>query len=148
MKISTKGRYALAAMISLAQQESIPGVETLAALSGRLGLSKLYLEQVFSLLRRAELVLSVKGAQGGYRLARGARDITGWDILSAVENSLFDQADATVADRSPGIERAMRDGLFTLLDQAVRTALEAVSLHDLAEEANLPETDDGYIYII
>ena len=148
MKISTKGRYALAAMISLAQQESIPGVETLAALSGRLGLSKLYLEQVFSLLRRAELVLSVKGAQGGYRLTRGARDITGWDILSAAENGLFDQADATVADRSPGIERAMRDGVFTPLDLAVRTALEAVSLDDLAEEANLPETDDGYIYII
>ena len=148
MKISTKGRYALAAMISMAQRESISGVETLAALSGRLGLSKLYLEQVFSLLRRAELVLSVKGAQGGYRLARGARDMTCWDILSAVENSLFDQADATVADRSPGIERAMRDGVFTPLDLAVRTALEAVSLDDLAEEANLPETDDGYIYII
>ncbi len=80
MKISTKGRYALAAMISMAQRESISGVETLAALSGRLGLSKLYLEQVFSLLRRAELVLSVKGAQGGYRLARSARDISGWDI--------------------------------------------------------------------
>ena len=148
MKISTKGRYALAAMISLAQQESISGVETLAALSRRLGLSKLYLEQVFSQLRRAELVLSVKGAQGGYRLARGARDIMGWDILSAVENSLFDQADATVADRSPGIERAMRDGVFTPLDLAVRTALEAVSLDDLAEEANLPAADDGYIYII
>ena len=148
MKISTKGRYALASMISLAQQESIPGVETLTVLSGRLGLSKLYLEQVFSLLRRAELVLSVKGAQGGYRLARGARDITGWDILSAVENSLFDQAEATVAESSPGIERAMRNGLFTPLDLAVRTALEAVSLHDLAEEANLPAADDGYIYII
>lgn len=148
MKISTKGRYALAAMISLAQRESISGVETLAALSGRLGLSKLYLEQVFSLLRRAELVLSVKGAQGGYRLARSARDISGWDILSAAENGLFDQADATVDENSPGIERAMRDGVFTPMDLAVRTALEAVSLDDLAEEANLPETDDGYIYII
>lgn len=148
MKISTKGRYALAAMISMAQRESISGVDTLAALSGRLGLSKLYLEQVFSLLRRAELVLSVKGAQGGYRLARSARDISGWDILSAAENGLFDQADATVDENSPGIERAMRDELFRPLDLAVRTVLETVSLYHLAEEANLPSADDGYIYII
>lgn len=148
MKISTKGRYALAAMISLAQHEDGEGVETLAALSSRLGLSKLYLEQVFSLLRRAGLVLSVKGAQGGYRLARGARDITGWDILSAAENGLFDLAEATVAESSPGIERAMRDGLFEPLDLAAQTALEAVSLYDLAEEASRPAADDGYIYII
>lgn len=148
MKISTKGRYALAAMVSLAQRENEEGVETLAALSGRLGLSKLYLEQVFSVLRRAGLVLSVKGAQGGYRLAREARDITGWDILSAAENSLFEQAEATVVESSPGIERAIRAELFEPLDLAVKTALEAVSLHDLAEEANQPAADDGYIYII
>lgn len=148
MKISTKGRYALAAMICLAKKEGEGGVETLPALSGRLQLSKQYLEQVFSLLRRAELVQSVKGAQGGYRLGRPSRDISALDILTATENALFEKTDETVALSAPGIERALAQGVFTPLDQSVSSALGAVSLRSLAEEAGRPEDGAGYMYVI
>ena len=139
MKISTKGRYALAAMISLAQQESIPGVETLTALSGRLGLSKLYLEQVFSLLRRAELVLSVKGAQGGYRLARSAAEISLWDILEAIEGeepafrcSEIRQQGPCVSPQEDFRKPCGINAAFSKAETAWRAELKSVSIGDIA----------------
>ena len=86
MRISAKGRYALAAVVSMAQQYQGGEYITLLSISEKLGISKIYLEQVFSLLRRSGLVDSVKGAQGGYRLSRAPRLITAWEILSAGRN--------------------------------------------------------------
>ncbi len=147
MKISTRGRYALAAMTCLALRQE-GGVETLAALSQRLGLSKLYLEQVFSLLRRAELVQSVKGAQGGYRLARDADAVSVLDVLLATESALFEKTEATAPQSDPGLERALNERVFEPLDGAVRAALAAVSLRALADEAGRPDEGAGYVYVI
>lgn len=148
MKISTKGRYALAAMIYLAQREKEEGVETLLGLSKRLNLSKLYLEQVFVLLKRAGLVQSQKGAQGGYRLAREGSDISAREVLMATESGMFDANDDTVGESMPGIERAIRKSVCVPLDESLAAVLGAVSLRDLAEEASKPQDEDGYIYII
>ncbi len=87
MKISTKGRYALEAVTDLAlhagdQYGSIRGI------AQRRGLSDNYLEQLFLQLRRAGLVESVRGPQGGYRLARDAAQVTAGDVLRAAEGSL------------------------------------------------------------
>ena len=68
MRISAKGRYALAAAISMARQYGTGEHITAISISEKLGISKIYLEQVFSLLKRAGLVNTVKGAQGGYAL--------------------------------------------------------------------------------
>ncbi|MFV0412017.1 MAG: RrF2 family transcriptional regulator, partial [Oscillospiraceae bacterium] len=65
MKVSTKGRYALAAVTHMAQQHSTGEYITVLSIAERLGLSKIYLEQVFSLLKRGGIVNSTKGAQGG-----------------------------------------------------------------------------------
>lgn len=70
MRISAKGRYALAAIISMAQQYNSGEHITVISISEKLGLSKIYLEQVFALLKKAEIVSSAKGAQGGYQLTR------------------------------------------------------------------------------
>lgn len=148
MKISTKGRYALAAMVCLAQREGEGEPETLGALAGRLELSKLYLEQVFSLLRRAGLVQSLKGAQGGYRLGRDAGRISALDILLATESALFEVAEATVPQSAPGIERALSEGVFAPLDRAADAALRAVSLRELALQAGDAASAEGYIYMI
>ncbi|MCE5189947.1 MAG: Rrf2 family transcriptional regulator [Eubacteriales bacterium] len=131
MRISAKGRYALAAVISMAQQHPTGESVTLISISERLGISKIYLEQVFALLKRAELVTSVKGAQGGYQLARPPRMMTAFDVLSAVETTLFDKTEDTVLEKSPEIEAAMRFDVFDLLDGAVAGALQKVNIEQL-----------------
>ena len=90
MRISAKGRYALASTISLAQDYAKGEYTTVLSISEKLGISKIYLEQVFSLLKRGGIVNSVKGSQGGYQLARMPQQITLYDVLSAVELSLFE----------------------------------------------------------
>ena len=118
-------------MISMAQQHPTGESVTLISISERLGISKIYLEQVFALLKRAELVTSVKGAQGGYQLARPPRMMTAFDVLSAVETTLFDKTEDTVLEKSPEIEAAMRFDVFDLLDGAVAGALRKVNIEQL-----------------
>ena len=88
MKLSAKGRYGLAAMTQLAMNYHAGGPVTIIKISERLGISKIYLEQVFSLLKRAKLVRSIKGSQGGYQLAREPERITAYDILATIELAL------------------------------------------------------------
>lgn len=87
MKLSTKGRYAMVALADLALQP-VDKLTTLAEISDRQGISLPYLEQLFVKLRRAELVQSVRGPGGGYRLARSASDIRVAEILGAVDETV------------------------------------------------------------
>lgn len=87
MKISTRGRYALRLMIDLAKQPPGQNV-TLRDVSERQGISIKYLEQIVSPLCRAGLLKSIRGAQGGYRLARSPESYTAGDILRAIEGNL------------------------------------------------------------
>ncbi|KIC44440.1 Rrf2 family transcriptional regulator [Ruegeria sp. ANG-S4] len=87
MKLSTKGRYAMVALADIALQPSDKLV-TLGEISDRQDISLPYLEQLFVKLRRAELVSSVRGPGGGYRLARPASDIRVVEILSAVDETV------------------------------------------------------------
>jgi len=87
MKLSTKGRYAMIALVDLAI-EGQKGLVSLGEISERQDISLAYLEQLFVRLRRAELVESVRGPGGGYRLARSADAIRISDILGAVEETM------------------------------------------------------------
>lgn len=87
MKISTKGLYAVRLMLYLAQR-SLDGPIPLKEVSERLGISKKYLEQIASSVATAKLVKSVRGAQGGYQLARPADTITVLEVLQVTEGSL------------------------------------------------------------
>jgi Rrf2 family protein len=91
MRISARGRYALAATVSMAARYAAGENITVISLSEDLGISKIYLEQVFSLLKKAEVVSSQKGAQGGYRLSRPPQDISALEVLSAADLSLFEE---------------------------------------------------------
>ncbi|HHT25928.1 MAG TPA: Rrf2 family transcriptional regulator [Firmicutes bacterium] len=147
MKISAKGRYALASMIYIAQ--TVPPGEniTLATLSDTLDISKIYLEQVFSQLRRHGLVISVKGAQGGYQLAKTATQISAYDILSATENTLFAAVDETVSKSAPGIEEAMQSMLFIPLNKAVISGLQSITLQDIVDEIQR-NSSEAYMYYV
>ena len=148
MKISSKGRYALASMIMLAQNAQEGSPLTVIGISEQLGISKIYLEQVFALLRRGGLVTSIKGAQGGYQLARQASDISAADILSVTENSIFESVEKTVEDMAPGIERALTDTLWTPANKAFQNVFEQMPLSDLADEAIRQASQDNYMYCI
>lgn len=131
MKISAKGRYGLAAMTYLARHYASGSPITILTISEQLGISKIYLEQVFSLLKRAQLVNSIKGSQGGYQLARQPRHITAYDVLSAIELSLMEKAAPASPEKFPELDRALAARVFDPLDQAIKTSLENVTLDDI-----------------
>jgi Rrf2 family protein len=148
MRISAKGRYALAAMVSMSESYASGEYITVISISEKLGISKIYLEQVFSLLKRGGLVNSIKGAQGGYQLSRMPRQITVYQVLSAVELSLFEPAEDTVKEKAPDIEKAMRLSAFEKLDKSVADALSAVTLADLATEAERHREENTFMFYI
>ena len=147
MRISAKGRYALASVVHMAQQRNGESI-TLVSISERLGISKIYLEQVFSLLKRGELVTSVKGAQGGYLLSAAPGQISVLDVLTAVETGLFDKTEDTVAEKAPEIEFAMRERAFQALDDAVSASLSQVTLEDLVLASEKHMGGDAAMYYI
>jgi len=148
MRISAKGRYALAAAISMAQQYGTGEYITVISISEKLGISKIYLEQVFSLLKRAGLVTSIKGAQGGYQLSRAPGEISALDLLVAVETSLFEQTEGTVGEKAPDIDGAMRVAVFERLDGAIRDALSKITLEDLVSEAEKHKGEQALMFYI
>ena len=84
MKFSTKGRYGLQAMLDLAVHNN-EGQVVLKSIAQRQGLSENYLEQLFAALKKAKLVKSIRGSQGGYSLAKSPENITVGDILRVLE---------------------------------------------------------------
>jgi Rrf2 family cysteine metabolism transcriptional repressor len=148
MRISAKGRYAIAASISLAQNYDAGEYITVMSISEKLNISKIYLEQVFSLLKRGGIVNSVKGAQGGYQLARMPEQITLYDILTAVELSLFETNEDTVLQSAQDIEAAMRALVYERLDEMLKKTLTSVTLNELTAEAEKNKHQDGLMYYI
>ena len=148
MRLSSKGRYALVATINLAQKFGTGEHTTVLSISDRFGISKIYLEQVFSLLKRGGVVTSVKGAMGGYQLARPPKLLTLTDILSAVELPLFEQNDATVAETAPEIERTLIQSVYSKLDGALLNFMGGITLEQLVQDAEKPKTDDGLMFYI
>ena len=102
MKISTKGRYGIRALIDLVINSECGSV-TLKAISERQEISERYLEQIFSLLRKSGLIIGRKGAQGGYTLSKSSKEITIGEILRTLEGEslLIDISD----DNSNDMER-------------------------------------------
>ena len=147
-KITQQGEIALRRMAVMAQQQHSGESITLISISERLGISKIYLEQVFSLLKRGELVTSVKGAQGGYLLSAAPGQITVLDVLTAVETGLFDKTEDTVAEKAPEIEFAMRECAFQALDDAVSASLSQVTLEDLVLASEKHKGENAAMYYI
>lgn len=126
MRMSTKSRFALQAMIDLALRER-SGPVALAQIATRQGVSLLYLEQLFSRLRRAGLVESTRGPGGGYTLGRRPADISAADIVNAVEDEVAEDAEA--AQRMQ-----LTRELWADLDQVMLRHLATVPLQQLVDE--------------
>src|SRR5258708_16584475 len=137
MRLTTKGRFAVTAMVDLALRQN-RGPVTLAAISERQHISLSYLEQLFGKLRRATLVSSVRGPGGGYKLARGAQEITVASIVSAVDEPL-DATQCGGKENCHADKRCMTHDLWATLNAKMHDYLSSVTLADLvAHHAGKP----------
>ncbi len=132
MRLTTKGRFAVTAMIDLALRGG-EGPVTLSGISERQKISLSYLEQLFGKLRRADLVGSVRGPGGGYCLARPAAQITVADIVRAVDES-FDATQCGGRENCKDDERCMTHELWTTLNGKMYDYLVSVSLSELVAQ--------------
>ena len=148
MRISAKTRYGISAMICLARNYNAAECTTVVSLSESLKISKIYLEQVFSLLKRAGFVVSTKGAQGGYHLARHPQDISVYDIFAAIEMSLIEKAKDTVSESNKAIETTMRKIIFDRLDETITVLLSEITLDDLMSEMEKQNSSESYMYYL
>lgn len=132
MRLTTKGRFAVTAMLDLALH-STKGPVALAGISARQRISLSYLEQLFGKLRRRSLVESVRGPGGGYHLARDAALITVADIINAVEESI-DSTQCGGKENCQDNHRCMTHDLWEELNVTVLRFLTRVSLAQLVEK--------------
>ena len=134
MRLTTKGRFAVTAMLDLAIHEAKGAADskpvTLAAISERQDISLSYLEQLFSKLRRQGLVKSIRGPGGGYNLAKAYADISVAEIINAVD----EQIDATQCGGNENCRdegRCMTHDLWTALNSKILEYLAGVTLADM-----------------
>ncbi len=132
MRLTTKGRFAVTAMLDLALHAT-KGPVTLAGISERQKISLSYLEQLFGKLRRRNLVESVRGPGGGYHLAREAGAITVADIIRAVEEPI-DSTQCGGRENCRENQRCMTHDLWESLNTTVQGFLAGVSLAHLVEQ--------------
>lgn len=137
MRLTTKGRFAVTAMVDLAMRQT-RGPVTLAAISERQSISLSYLEQLFGRLRRRKLVSSVRGPGGGYRLAQPMQSVSVADIVIAVDEPL-DATQCGGKENCADDKRCMTHDLWATLNKKMHEYLSSVSLADLvAQQANRP----------
>ncbi|WP_010243094.1 RrF2 family transcriptional regulator [Acetivibrio cellulolyticus] len=134
MKISTKGRYGLEAIVDLAIH-SAEGHVNLKSISERCGMSEAYILQIFLILRRAGIVDSIRGAQGGYVLAKEPSEITVGDVLTALEGPLAPVA-CVVTEAEHTCERygsCATRGFWESIMSALNDVANSITIADLVE---------------
>ena len=129
MRLTTKGRFAVTAMVDLAMRQT-RGPVTLAAISERQHISLSYLEQLFGKLRRAKLVSSVRGPGGGYCLAKTTAEISVADIISAVDEPI-DATQCGGKENCNDDRRCVTHDLWSTLNEKMNDYLGSVSLADV-----------------
>lgn len=132
MKVSTKGRYGLRAMVDLAVHSRGEHV-ALYSIAERQGISMNYLEQVFSVLRKSGLVKSVKGAQGGYLLAKSTDSIKVGSILRVLEGplSIIDEIDEKSGSSETCLQQCIRVNVWDKMNACLNSIVESMTLEDL-----------------
>ena len=137
MKLTSKGRYAVTAMLDVALH-STRGPVPLAEISERQEISLSYLEQLFSRLRKQQLVDSVRGPGGGYLLGRAAADIAIGEVIRAVDESVDANRCAGQSDCQGG-ERCLTHSLWQDLSERINVFLNGITLGELMAQRDVQE---------
>lgn len=132
MRLTTKGRFAVTAMVDLAMRQG-KGPVTLAGISERQDISLSYLEQLFGKLRRHSLVDSVRGPGGGYTLAKPLDAVSVADIIRAVDEPM-DATQCGGKENCRNEHRCMTHDLWVSLNEKIYEYLDSVTLGDLVEK--------------
>ncbi len=136
MKLTTKGRYAVTAMLDLAIEQT-QGPIPLADIAERQVISLSYLEQLFAKLRRCQLVRSVRGPGGGYLLTRPPAEISVADVIRAVDDNL-DTTRCGGAGNCQNNRPCLTHALWYELNERIDSYLNAVNLQHLLDRHNAP----------
>jgi Rrf2 family transcriptional regulator, iron-sulfur cluster assembly transcription factor len=132
MRLTTKGRFAVTALLDLAMQRT-SGPVKLAEISRRQQISLSYLEQLFTKLRQRKLVDSVRGPGGGYCLAKKMEDVSVADIILAVDEPI-DSTQCGGKENCHNDKKCMTHDLWKKLNELIFNHLESVSLKQLVDE--------------
>lgn len=137
MKISTKGRYGLKAMVDLAVHSRDGNCISLKSIAERQGISENYLEQLMAALKRDGFVKSIRGAQGGYILNRQSEEISVGDILRTLEGPLYVVECLSDKGSSCGkasCEKCVTKNVWEKLSNSLSEVVDSISLKQLAED--------------
>ena len=145
MKISTKGKYGIKAIIDLAINSTEEAV-TLKSISERQNISEGYLEKIFSLLRKNNLIKGIKGAQGGYILEKDSAHITAGEILRSLEGdlSVVELNDDYLNNR---MEKSIKTNLWDRINESIERVVDSITLEDLVEAYKKSDNQNIMYYI-
>ena len=148
MKVSTKGRYGLRSMIDLAIN-STHGHVALSLIAERQNISVNYLEQVFSTLRKAGLVKSVKGAQGGYTLLEAPSKITIGRILRALEGdlALVEELGASLT-KDDSLQYCIKVNVWDKMTESLNHIVDSITLEDMVNDYKKMNNRENQMYYI
>jgi Rrf2 family protein len=145
MKLSTKGRYGLRAVLDLAVHEDEEAV-ALSQIAERQGISMNYLEQLIAKLKKAGIVNGIRGAQGGYKLARPAEQISVGDILRALEGNL-DPVDCSEVNKGESScsnsDSCVTKYVWKRISDSINDAVDGIKLSELVEESRRVQPGAG-----
>lgn len=135
MKISTKGKYGLRAMIDLAQYSEQEAV-SISSIAQRQKISESYLEQLVAKLKKAGLVISIRGAAGGYRLARPASGISVGDVLRALEGDVRAViCTAQTEEGCEGEELCVTKYVWQRINESIEKTVDEMMIDQLVAES-------------
>lgn len=141
MKLSTKGRYGLRAMVDLAVNSG-SGPVSIQSIAKRQNISENYLEQIIALMRKSGLVYSHRGAGGGYQISKPLKEISVGDILIALEGDLnivncpgFSETDSTTKSECETSDLCVTKYVWGKVNRAIKETFDSISLEELANES-------------
>lgn len=147
MKLSTKGRYGLRAVIDLALHDNEDAV-ALSQIAERQGISMNYLEQLIAKLKKAGIVNGIRGAQGGYKLAQAADKISVGDILRALEGDLspVDCSEVIGSEGTAACSNAdycVTKYVWKRISDSINAAVDSIMLSELVDESRKIKADSN-----
>lgn len=143
MKLSTKGRYGLRALIDLAQYSQHEPV-SITSIASRQGISERYLEQLMAMLKKAGIVKSIRGAGGGYIIEKDLKDISVGDVLRALEGSL-EPVECSGINSDEGCEAAdvcVTKYVWQRINDSINRTVDEIKLDQLIEESRQKPCQD------
>lgn len=132
MKLSTKGRYGVKAMVDLAIHYGNSPV-SIKTISERQSISEYYLEQLFSPLRKAGLIKSIRGAQGGYVLNKEPKDITVADVMNVLEGPV-EIAECIEGNECDNVDFCATRLLWEKIKNSIDEVMENITLQDIVDD--------------